>query len=127
VFVPVFHSPDYDLVADFGEGPLRVQAKTSTFFRNNRWEVAVCTRGGNRSWNGVVKRLESSRYDFLFVLVGDGRRWFIPSSAVVGGCSIRLGGPRYADHEIDRDPSRMAGLSPTAQVKLQRYVVAESS
>ncbi|MDQ6819873.1 MAG: hypothetical protein M3076_05945 [Actinomycetota bacterium] len=67
-----------------------------------RWDVAVCTRGGNRSWSGLVKRLDPSCYDYLFVLVGDGRRWFIPSIAVGGGCSIRVGGPRYAEFEAER-------------------------
>jgi hypothetical protein len=104
VFVPVFHSPDFDLLTDLDGGVSRVQVKTSTFFRKNRWEVAVCTRGGNQSWNGVVKRLDPSRYDYLFVLVGDGRRWFIPANEVGGGSGILLGGPRYADFEIEPDP-----------------------
>jgi hypothetical protein len=112
VFMPVFHCRDFDLVADWGEGLVRVQVKTSTFRRDGRWEVAVCTRGGNRSWNGLVKRLDSTLYDMLFVLVADGRRWLIPSSAVGGGCSIRLGGPRYAEFEIDRDPVGMSELYP---------------
>lgn len=103
VYLPIFHSPDVDLIADFGDGPpLRVQVKTSTVFRHERWEVAVCTRGGNQSWNGLVKKLDASRYDYLFVHVGDGRRWFVTSSAVDGGCGIRLGGPKYAESEIQR-------------------------
>ena len=44
-------------------------------FRNRRWEVTLCTRGGNQSWNGLVKYLEPTRCDYLFVLVGDGREW----------------------------------------------------
>ncbi len=101
VFMPVFHSPDFDLVADFGHGLLKVQVKTSSLYRLGRWDVTLCTRGGNRSWNGIVKRLDASRYDYLFVLVGDGRRWFIPSDAVEGGCGIRLGGPKYAAYEVE--------------------------
>ena len=86
VFMPIGHSPDYDLVTDFGEGrAARVQVKTSTQWRKNRWEVAVCTRGGNRSWNGVVKYLDPERYDHLFVHVGDGRRWLIPAAEVEAG------------------------------------------
>jgi hypothetical protein len=78
VFMPIAHSPDYDLITDFGEGRAsRVQVKTSTVYRKNRWDVTVCTRGGNQSWNGMVKYLDPSRYDHLFVLVGDGRRWLI--------------------------------------------------
>jgi PD-(D/E)XK endonuclease len=101
VFMPVFHSPDFDLIADWGQGLARVQVKTSTCFINGRWEVTLCTRGGNRSWNGLVKYLDRSRYDYLFVVVRDGRRWFVPASNVGGGAGILLGGPKYAPFEID--------------------------
>ena len=112
VFVPLFHCRDYDLIADWGQGAMRVQVKTSNVSRRNRWEVAVCTRGGNQSWNGLVKRLDPSRYDYLFVLVGDGRRWLIPAGEVAGGTSINLGGPTYAEFEIDPEP---IGLEAAAQ------------
>src|SRR6201986_4235937 len=49
VFLPVGHSPDYDLLTDFVEGASRAQVKTSSVFRNRRWDVTVCTRGGNQS------------------------------------------------------------------------------
>jgi hypothetical protein len=101
VCMPMFHSPDYDLIADFGERPLRVQVKTSTSWHKKRFIVALCTRGGNQSWNGVVKRLDSTRCDQLFVHVGDGRRWFIPASVLGGGSSIVLGGPKYAEYEVE--------------------------
>ena len=101
VFVPVGHSPDVDLVADDGEVLIRVQVKTTTLCRNRRWEVTLCTRGGNRSWNGLVKRFSAARCDWLFVLVADGRRWFIPAAAVGGGTGIMLGGPKYARFEVD--------------------------
>jgi hypothetical protein len=48
-----------------------------------------------------VKRLDGSRIDFLFVHVADGRRWFIPAGEVGGGCSILLGGPKYATYEVE--------------------------
>jgi PD-(D/E)XK endonuclease len=101
VSMPMFHSPDYDLVADFGDRPLRVQVKTSGWWHKGRFIVALCTRGGNQSWNGVVKRLDSTRCDQLFVHVGDGSRWFIPASALGGGSGIVLGGPKYAEYEVE--------------------------
>ena len=102
VFVPFGHSPHYDLVADFGHGALRVQVKTSTRrVSNGRWAVMICTRGGNQSWNGVVKRFDRGRCDHLFVLVADGRRWFIPAGRVAGGSSLLLGGPKYSDFEVE--------------------------
>lgn len=64
--------------------------------------MTLRTKGGNQSWNGLSKRLDPARYDYLFVLVADGRRWFIPASSV-GGCTcLRLGGPKYAEFEVDR-------------------------
>jgi hypothetical protein len=101
VFMPLGHSPDYDMVADFGQRALRVQVKTSTYFANERYGVTLATRGGNQSWSGLVKVLDPSRCDCLFVHVGDGRRWFIPSSELGGGSGIVLGGPKYADYEIE--------------------------
>jgi hypothetical protein len=102
VSIPFGHSPDYDLVADLDGRLLRVQVKTATFFRNGRWEVTLATYGGNQSWTGLVKRFDASRYDYLFALVGDGRRWFIPSEALGGGRRILLGGPKYAEFEVER-------------------------
>ena len=80
--------------------PLRVQVKTTGQFVKGRRSVSVCTRGGNRSWNGVVKRMSPDRCDRLFV--GDGRQWFIPAAAVAGGVGLLLGGPEYARYEVER-------------------------
>lgn len=104
IWLPFGHSPDCDLIADKDGCLLRVQVKTSTLNRNGRWLVAVCTRGGNRSWNGVVKRLDESRYDRLFVVVADWRCWFIPADAVEGRSGISLGGPKYSEFEVPAPP-----------------------
>ena len=105
VYIPFGHSPHVDLVADFGDQLVRVQVKTSTFWRKGRWEVLLATRGGNQSWNGTVKRLDPSRCDALFVTVGDGRRWYIPTKALSSGSHIVLAGPKYSEFEVERgDP-----------------------
>ena len=105
VAIPIGNSRHWDLVAEFEGLLLRVQVKTSTCLVRSRWAVTLCTRGGNQSWSGLVKRLDASRYDYLFALVGDGRRWFIPSKRVAGASHLRLGGPKYATFEIERgDP-----------------------
>jgi PD-(D/E)XK endonuclease len=101
VWVPIGHSPDCDMVTEI-EGQLaRVQVKTSTVLLNRRFHVSVCTRGGNQSWNGLVKRFSPERCDWLFVLVADGRRWFIPAKAVAGSTKIGLGGPQYTAYEVE--------------------------
>jgi hypothetical protein len=102
VYLPLGHSPDIDMIATDGPTVLRVQVKTSTVFCHRRWDVSVCTRGGNQSWSGLVKRLDPSRIDRLFVVVADGRRWFIPAEAIGGGNCIRVGGPKYAAFEVER-------------------------
>jgi hypothetical protein len=93
-----------------------VQVKTCCRLFNGRFQVMVCTKGGNQSWNGVVKRFSATRCDWPFVLVADGRRWFIPSSEVGGSSAIMLGGPKYAAYEVEpgrplSDPSVVAPLN----------------
>jgi hypothetical protein len=58
-------------------------------------------RRGNRSWTGVVKLFSAERCDRLFVLTGDGRRWFIPASAVEARRKICLGGSKYSVFEVE--------------------------
>jgi PD-(D/E)XK nuclease superfamily protein len=101
VWVPIGNSPDYDLVAEIDGRLVRIQVKTSTVAVKGRFRVAVCTRGGNQSWNGLVKRFSQERCDWLFVLVADGRCWFIPAYAVEGTTAIMLGGPKYAEYEVE--------------------------
>jgi hypothetical protein len=101
IWIPLCHSPDVDLIAQRGDTYHRVQVKTATVFRKGRYEVSLATRGGNQSWSGRVKTLDSTRYDYLFVLVADGRKWFIPAPNVGGRSGIRLGGPKYASFEVD--------------------------
>jgi hypothetical protein len=100
VFVPFGHSPDVDLVALRGAETLRVQVKTCTYFVNRRWAVTLDTRRDNRSWTGRVKRFSAERCSHLFVVVGDGRRWFMAATAVDGGSGLMLGGPKYASYEV---------------------------
>lgn len=117
VFTPVGHSPDVDLIADFGKGPLRIEVKTSRHQASTgNWSVMIATMGGNQSWTGVVKRFDRDRCDFVFVHVGDGRRWFIPTHAIECERHITLGGIKYSEFEIE------PGRSLTDAVPLQSRV-----
>ena len=114
VSVPLFSSPHYDLVVDFGAGLQRVQVKTSTSARRTNpgiYSVALSTSGGNQSWNRTIRVFDRSRCDLLYALVGSGRRWLIPAEAVDGRRAINLGGPKYGEFELDADISS-AGLEP---------------
>jgi hypothetical protein len=119
VWVPVVSAPDCDLIAEFGDRLVRVQVKTSTCWRNNRWQVTLATRGGNRSWSGLVKRLDATRCDCLFVHVGDGRRWYIPASALGAGSGLVLDGPKYAHYEVEPGeplPARPLRVAEAAEI-----------
>src|SRR5215212_9445228 len=101
---PIGHCPDYDLVADFGDRICRVEVKTCTRRHRTRWTVQLCTYGGNQSWSGTVKLFDRARCDFVFVHVGDGRRWFIPTGALEAGRVVTLAGPKYAHYEVESGP-----------------------
>jgi PD-(D/E)XK endonuclease len=110
VLLPFGHSPDFDLVAYVNGWLLRVQVKTSTQQLTTpegqrRSTVALVTSGGNQSWGGTRKKIDPTRFDYLFALTGDGRRWFIPSTMLEARTSITLGGPKYSDFEIESSGS----------------------
>jgi PD-(D/E)XK nuclease superfamily protein len=101
VALPVGNNRHWDLLAELDGRVIRVQVKTTRGFRLGRWEVTVATRGGNQSWHRVAKLLDLSSFDYLFVLVGDGRRWFIPVDQIGGTSGLVLGGPKYAEFEVE--------------------------
>jgi PD-(D/E)XK endonuclease len=107
VWIPMGHSPNADLVAELNGRLLRVQVKTSTYKRitsdgEKRWAINLCTNGGNQSWAGITKQFDPNDVDYLFALVGDGRRWFIPATIVEGSRRINLGGNKYSEFEVER-------------------------
>jgi PD-(D/E)XK endonuclease len=105
VSIPFGSNPHYDLMADLDGTLLRVQVKTSRVERHGRWDVTLCTRGGNQSWNGLSKLLDPTKCDYVFALVGDGRQWFIPATQLGGRSHLLVGGPKYAGFEVERgDP-----------------------
>jgi PD-(D/E)XK nuclease superfamily protein len=105
VLIPFGHSPHFDLVAELRGRLMRVQVKTSVYRiatrdGHERWGVNLATNGGNQSWTGRVKTFDRARVDFLFAVVGDGRRWFIPVAALEGSVGVNLGGPKYSEFEL---------------------------
>lgn len=131
VWVPFNHSPHIDLMAEWDNKLIRVQVKTSTFrgtikSGGERWKIAIATNGGNRSWTGLTKKFDPAKVDYLFVLVGDGRRWFIPAHLVEAARSLALGGTKYSEFEVERGtpfedliygsaaPNTIAGVPPLA-------------
>lgn len=75
--------------------------------------MTVCTRRGNHSWNGLVKRIDPLRCERLFVHVGDGRRWYIPLLRwEEAGESVSA--PSYAEFDVEPGQPLQARLPPTA-------------
>jgi hypothetical protein len=110
---PIFHSPEFDLVAEMDGRLVRIEVKCSNCRTpKRRFAVAVCTRGGNQSWSGMTKRFDPRRCDFVFVHCGDGRRWFIPAARIEATTAIVLGGPKYAEFEIEPGPPLPAETDP---------------
>ena len=106
VSLPLGFSPHYDLLAEVRGIVLRVQVKTATsrfatLAGEERWDVHIATNGGNQSWTGLAKRFDPRAVDLLFVFVGDGRRWVIPAREVESETSVKLGGPKYSEFEIE--------------------------
>ena len=115
VLIPTGRSPDYDFVADDGERLIKVQVKTSgqmTPYGN--FCVSICTRGGNQSWNKIVKRFSTTRCNELFVVTIDGRRWRMPAEAVEATTAISLGGQKYAEFEVDAGPALVPVPAPVS-------------
>lgn len=104
IYVPVGHSPDVDFVAEAGGLLLRVEVKTSTCYREEtgHWYVGLRRAAENQSWSGLVKYFDPGRCDYLFVVVGDGRRWFIPAGVLESKTAVTLGGPKYSEFEVER-------------------------
>jgi len=114
IYLPTGHSPDADFIADSGDHLIRVQVKTCGHIRQGNWQVAVCTRGGNRSWSGVAKYFCATRCDELFVVIIDGRRWRIPADKVEARTTVSLGGRKYAEYEVDPGPPLGAVQAPSS-------------
>jgi hypothetical protein len=106
IWAPLGHSKDVDLIAELDDRMLRVQVKTTTQSAttpkgHRRWRAMIATNGGNQSWSGATKKFDPTRVDLLFVLVGNGRRWLIPASAIESQRQIALGGSKFAEFEIE--------------------------
>jgi hypothetical protein len=101
VAFPLFHSPDYDLIADLQRdcsGPRSRQHDVRA--ETDHYAVQLATSGGNQKWTGVVKTFDPKRVDSLFVLVAGSRRWFIPAQEVEGRSAISVGGSKYSEFQV---------------------------
>lgn len=90
VCVPLTDSQAYDLVVDDGHRLLRVQVKTTNYQHRGVYSVELRTKGGNRSGCGKTKKFDPHAVDAVFILVGDGSKYFIPATVVKARNNIAL-------------------------------------
>ena len=80
---PINHSSYYDLIIDNGTVLKRVECKSSRFKANKKsYSVSLVTSGGNQSFNKLVKRIDSSKVDEIFIMDGDGYYYIFNSTVL---------------------------------------------
>ena len=93
VCVPLTDNQPYDLVIDRGDGPERVQVKTTRCkTKYGIYQVSLRTKGGNRSGAGKVKFFSPEEVEWLFVLNNDGEQYLIPAAKISSKAAINLSG-----------------------------------
>jgi bifunctional DNA-binding transcriptional regulator/antitoxin component of YhaV-PrlF toxin-antitoxin module len=94
-----------------------VQTSRRAVHSTGHFAIQLATAGGNQSWSGTVKKFDPDTVDYLFVLVEDGRMWFIPSHEIEGRRCIHLGGPKYSEFGVGQlAPFDHADLGPSKLV-----------
>lgn len=97
VSIPNTDNARYDLVVDFDGKLTRVQVKTTGYKEKNSYIVQLRTAGGNRSWGGTVKKLDSSEFDELLVYTMEGSVYTFPAEFVHDRSTITLS-DKYASY-----------------------------
>jgi hypothetical protein len=104
VFAPIGHSPDFDLIAVLTARPSASRSRAPVAAQTGGGSSPYVRGAGTRAGTASSSVSTRPRYDYLFVAVADGRRWWVPSNLVGGGNAIMLGGPKYAAFEVDPGP-----------------------
>jgi hypothetical protein len=90
VFIPLSDVQRYDAIAEINGELKKIEVKTTNFKnKNGSFEAALRTCGGNRTAN-YIQYFDNKTVDYLFVVTGDGSRYFIPAKEVNGTTSITL-------------------------------------
>lgn len=91
VSIPLSDSQEYDLVVDIGGKLNKVQIKTTNAkSKYNIYAVGLRTGGGNQSFI-TSKLFDPKAVDYLFILTGEGTKYFIPCTEMDNVNSISLG------------------------------------
>lgn len=100
VSLPLGDSARYDLIVYSNHRLLRIQCKTTRYrTATGNYQAQLSTQGGNRSWNGIIKRLSKDDCDILFVYCMNGACYVFPPEVFDGRRTITLG-HRYLGYKV---------------------------
>ncbi len=88
--VPLTDSQKYDLVVEIDEDLKKIQVKTCSYKRGSSYELMLKTCGGNKSGSKMYL-FDNKLIDYLFILVEDGTRYFIPAQDIKATHGMVLG------------------------------------
>ena len=98
VSIPINDIQKYDLVLDQGNGLKKVQVKTTKSKMHNNYVVQLKTILTNKNIN-IIKNLDTSNIDYLFILCEDSSKYFIPSNKIASKCALSLG-KKYEEYKL---------------------------
>ena len=103
VSIPLTDSQDYDLIIDMSGSLKKVQVRTTyNQQKSGSYEVNLRVLGGNRSGTGQVKRFIDTDVDYLFVVVENGAKYFIPKSTITNKRAINVcNDGEYEQYRVD--------------------------
>lgn len=103
VSIPLTDSQDYDLVIDMSGALKKVQVRTTyNQQESGSYKVNLRVMGGNRSGTGKIKRFIDTDVDYLFIVVENGAKYFIPKSNITNKRAINVCNDReYEQYRVD--------------------------
>jgi len=97
---PLFENIPYDLIVDKDGVLCRVQVKSSSSKNKyGNYQIELRTKGGNKSWGGVVKLVDATGCDLLFVYCADSTKFIIPVGVFDGQGRLSLG-KKYLEYRV---------------------------
>lgn len=103
VSIPINDNQPYDLIVDRGDGPKRVQIKTTGFLRSNRYQVQLKSVRPNKTEN-IIRNFDHSAVEELFILCENGDCYSIPTTEFKAVSALSL--------NEDYDKWKVAGKVP---------------
>lgn len=87
---PLFENSNFDLIVEKSGCVKRVQVKSSSLVRTTSYEVELRTKGGNTSWNGVVKTISDTTVDVVFIYTDNGAFYEFDATKLSDRRSVRV-------------------------------------